>query len=304
MTDDGAALRRARVMSLPLERVGSRQGFVRGTGASWREIWQRRELISLLTQREVRAKYKGSSLGLAWSLFKPLAQLLIYYFAIGKVLGLARNIPGFAIFVFVGLTGWMLFTEIVSRSTASIVQNSGLIKKVYLPREVFPLSAVGGALFNFAIQLAVLVIAMVALRQVPWSWDLLYAGAAVVAIVVIATGLGLLLAAANVFMRDAEHLVEVVLVVMFWASPIVYSFAYVHDYLRGNWLETVYLSNPVTLAILGLQRGLWKEGDTSDAYWPPHMGLLMAIAVVGGFVLLWVAQRVFARVQGNFAQEL
>ncbi len=86
MSDEGAVQRHARVLSLPLERVGARPEFFAGTAASWREMWQRRDLIKQLTQREIRAKYKNSSLGLAWSLFKPLAQLLIYYFAIGQVL--------------------------------------------------------------------------------------------------------------------------------------------------------------------------------------------------------------------------
>lgn len=306
MTDDSAKLRRARVLALPLERVGTRPGFLAGTVSSWKAVWERRDLVSQLTRREIRAKYKNSSLGIAWSLFKPLAQLLIYYFAIGKVLGVERSIPSFAVFVFVGLTGWTLFTEIVSRSTSSIVANAGLIKKVYLPREVFPLAAVGGAIFNFLIQLTVLFVAMLVFREVPISWDIGYAILGIALLVFLGAAIGMLLAAANVILRDTEHLVEVALVVMFWASPIVYSFSYVTGLLKGNWLEKIYVSNPVTLAIMGMQRGLWVAGGDADAgaVWPAHLGVLLALALVASVLVLWLAQRVFARAQGNFAQEL
>ncbi|WP_279433481.1 ABC transporter permease [Agromyces protaetiae] len=103
-----------------------------------REIWQYRELLGRLVKREVKVRYKDSSLGIVWSLFRPLVQLLIYYFAIGQVLGAARSVPDFGIFVFIGLTMWALFSEIISTSTTSIVANAGLVKKVYLPREIFP----------------------------------------------------------------------------------------------------------------------------------------------------------------------
>lgn len=303
---DEAALRRERILAMPLERVGTRPGFITGASSSWRELWTRRDLIAQLTSREIRAKYKNSSLGILWSLFKPLAQLLIYYFAIGEVLGVARVIPGFAIFVFIGLTGWTLFTDIVSRGTGSIVSNAGLIKKIYLPREVFPLAGVGGAIFTFLIQFAVLLAAMLVFRQLPWTWDIGYAVLGVMVLLVFGTALALLLAALNVYFRDTEHLLEVVLVVMFWVSPIVYSYAFVHNAIGGTWLEAAYLSNPVTLGVLGMQHGLWAAGDAADsgAYWPPQLALLLWIALAVGCVLLFIGQRVFARAQGNFAQEL
>ena len=98
---------------------------------------------------------------------------------------------------------------------------------------------------------------------------------------------------------------EVVLTVLFWASPIVYSFSFVHDALHGNWLEQLYLANPVTLSVLGMQQGLWTAGSATDAYnWPPDLALRLTISLVISLVLLFIAQRIFDRLQGNFAQEL
>ena len=116
--------------------------------------------------------------------------LLIYYVAIGQFLGAARGIPDFAIFVFAGLTIWGLYAEIVTGGTLSIVGNAGLIKKVYLPREIFPLAATGSALFNFAIQFVVLVGATIVLGQFPVSWNLLYLPVAIVIVLVYGVGAG------------------------------------------------------------------------------------------------------------------
>ena len=145
-----------RVVNEPLRRIGRDNSLGRGTWMSLVEVFDHRELLGRLVSREVRAKYKNSSLGIVWSLMRPLAQLLIYYVAIGQFLGAARSIPDFAIFVFTGLTAWALYSEIVTAGTNSIVNNSGLVKKVYVPREIFPLAAVGASIFNFVVQFAIL----------------------------------------------------------------------------------------------------------------------------------------------------
>jgi ABC-2 type transport system permease protein len=289
-----------------LQPVGQQTRFLRGTWSSIADIWAHRELLALLVRRELKARYKDSSLGILWSLVRPLAQLLIYYFAVGQILGVARNIPGFAIFVFVGLTAWTLFTEIVSAGTTSIVNNSGLVKKVYVPREIFPLSSVGGALFNFFVQLVILVVATVAFGQAPWNVNLLYAPLSVCILVVFGTALAIVLSAVNVYLRDVQHFVEVALLILFWASPIVYSYKFVADALQGNWLEQIYLANPITIAVLGMQKALWVQGSTQPtvANWPPDLDARMWIVLAISLVLLWISQRIFSRLQGNFAQEL
>lgn len=306
MTGSTADRRIRAIASLPLQPVGQRRGFFSGTFESIREIWQHRELTGLLIRREVKARYKDSSLGLIWSLARPLSQLLVYYFVIGKVLGAERNIPSFAVFVFIGLTMWSLYSEIVGNGTKSILDNAGLVKKIYLPREIFPLASVGGALFNFGVQFVVLLAAVIVMGQFPVSTDLLYLPLAFIVAVLFATGFAFLLSAINVYLRDIQHLVDVVMVVLFWASPIVYSYKYVHDLLLGNWLEQIYLSNPVTLAILGAQKALWAAGSSNAAAgsFPPDLAARLFIAAGVGVIFVWLSQRFFERLQGNFAQEL
>lgn len=307
MTSAEALARSERIASLPLEKVGQKAGVFLGFATSISAIWQHRELAFLLARREVKARYSDSSLGLAWSLVRPVAQLLVYYFVIGEVLGAARQIPSFGLFMFIGLTGWTYFTEIVSRATSSIVENQGIVKKVYLPREIFPLASLGSALFTLAVQAIVFVGAVAVFGGMPSVRSLPYAALGLLVLTVFGLAVGTLLSAVNVYLRDVEHMVEVFLIVFFWVSPIVYSFAMVHDRLGDGVGASLYVANPVTAAILGLQRGLWVAGAPGTGVveaFPPHLADIL-FAVLGlSLVLLWAAQRVFARLQGNFAQVL
>jgi ABC-2 type transport system permease protein len=302
------AERLARVNEMPFIDVSRDGGFFAGTFKSIQEIWQHRELLGRLVRREVKARYKDSKLGIVWSLFRPIIQLLIYYFAIGKIMGAGRSVPDYAVFVFVGLTFWMLYSEIISGGVRSIMDNAGLVKKVYLPREIFPLSAIGSALVNFGIQLGVLLIGIALISRYAWSPQLLLAPLAFLTILIFGGALALLVAALNVYLRDIQHFVEIYLLIFFWASPIVYPFTFVHRELNGNWLEQIYLANPATIAIIGAQKALWSSGSTGAGsivqYWPPNLDVRLIIVLAVSVVVLWLAQRVFARLQGNFAQEL
>ena len=311
---DTATERAVRLAAEPLREAGPRPGFASGTLTSLRDIAEHRELMGFLVRRELKSRYKDSALGFFWSLIRPLAMLLIYYIALGKFLGAARSIPDFAIFIYTGLTAWTLFNEIVTVGTASIVANSGLIKKVYLPREVFPLSVVGSAIFNFFIQVGILLAATMAVGRFPTGTRWLYFPLSLTLLLVFATALALLLSAVNVYLRDVGYLVEVALMILFWASPIVYSWALVQKQLActpqmtaatcqtHQTLEQLYLANPVTLVVVGFQQTFWVAGDGEPI--PTHLAERLGIALVIGVVLLWVCQRIFARLQANFAQEL
>ncbi|MGX5680785.1 ABC transporter permease [Schumannella luteola] len=287
----------------PFRQVDSRSTGLRSSFASLANVFRHREMLSLLIRRDLKSKYKDSALGFVWTLVRPLTQLVIYYVVIGKFLRAAEGIPDFAIYVFTGLTAYGLFSETVSSATQSIVGNSGLIKKVSLPREVFPLASVGSALFNFSIQLGILLVASLVLGVFPFSIELLYAIPATLLVLVYATALGLLLSAVNVYLRDIGYLMEVVLLVLLWASPVVYSWSMAKGVLGDSIALEVYTNNPVTLAVLGFQRAFWIAGHEGADY-PDNLLLRMAIAFVIGLVLLLVSQRVFSRLQGNFAQEL
>ncbi|QHC59475.1 ABC transporter permease [Rathayibacter sp. VKM Ac-2760] len=303
----------------PFQLAGTTSAVGGGSGgfiASLLEILRHRELLRLLVGRELKSRYKDSSLGFVWSLVRPLIMLLIYYVAIGQILGASRGVPNFAIFVFSGLTLWGLFSEIVTAGTTSILGNGGLIKKVYLPREIFPVAAIGSALFNFAVQFVVLIVGAVLTGSLVFSRDLLYILPALGITLVYGLAFALALSALNVYLRDVQFLVEVGLQIFFWLSPIVYAWNFVVTATTGagrSWLEQLYLFNPMSNAILAFQRAIWGDGsrvsiiegnEIDPQIWPPDMALRLIIVFAVGVVFVWIGHRIFRRLEGNFAQEI
>lgn len=300
-TSDPSLRRQQRLAQTEWFDAGTPSGLLKGSAASIAEIWQRRELLGMLTRRELKARYKDSALGFLWSLARPLTQLLIYYVVVGKFLGAARSLDNFAVYIFAGLTVYTLFSEIVATGTGAILGSAGLVKKVYLPREIFPLATVGSSLFNFVIQLVILIATGILVGTVAFSPVLLYAVGSILLILVYGTALSLLLSAANVYLRDIQYLVEVILLLLMWASPIVYSWEAVAA-VAPPWLLEIYIDNPVSLAVLGFQKAFWA--DASGGVIPGMLALRMVIAFLVGLVFLFISQRVFTRLQGDFAQEL
>ena len=297
------AARTAHLRELPMRPAGPKSGFFTGTAQSVRDIWSYRELLGLLTRRELKARYKDSVLGFFWSLMRPLSQLLIYYVALGKFLGAQRVIDDYAVFVFTGLTAWTLFSEIVQTGTGSIVNNGGLVKKIYLPREVFPLASIGSALFNFAIQFVVLIGATLLVGKPPLDRDLLYLPLGLVVLLLWATAAAFLLSAVNVYLRDVQYLVEIALMVLFWTTPTVYSWENVANTLKAHPLVLdIYNANPLVSVTLAFQRAMWVAGDGAPG--PAHIWLNLLVLAGIGLVLVFLCQRVFTRLQNSFAQEL
>lgn len=296
-----AIARAMHLSAMPWVNTNPREGVASGTARTLREIWSHRELLGLLTRRELKARYKDSALGFLWSLARPLTQLLIYYVVVGQFLGAARGIEAFAIYIFAGLTIYTLFSEIVSTGTNSIVSNGGLVKKVYLPREIFPLATIGSALFNFGIQLVILLVAAAIGGTLTFGIHLLWSVGSLAVVLIYATAAILVLGALNVVLRDIQYLVDVLLLLMMWASPIVYSVQAVAA-VAPDWIVAVYVSNPITIAVLGFQAAFWG----SNAWDPGFSGLAirMGICLAVGVVLLFLALRYFSKRSGDFAQAL
>ncbi len=302
LVTESADSRYLRLAALPMAPIATGTGFL----ASVKAIFAHRQLLGLLVRRDIKARYKDSVLGLLWVLINPIVQLTVYYVVMGQFLGAARGIPDFAIYIFSGLTVYAFFSEMLSGSTGAIVGNSGLVKKVYVPREIFPLASVGSAMFTFCVQLLVLIAACVILGAPPLSAGLIYFFPSVALIIVYGLAIGLLLSALNVYLRDVQYLTQVVLMLAMWASPIVYAWTMVNSVFAQfrfpGWLLEIYTNSPLTLAVLGFHRAFWVSGTPAD--YPPHLAVRMMIAVAVGLILLWLCQRVFSRLQGNFAQEL
>lgn len=300
-----AQQRLAQLSSTPLSTHKTESNPLVGFAQSVKELFSRRYVLKLLVKRELAVRYKESTLGFVWALVKPLTQLLIYYLVIGKFLGAARSLDNFGIFVFTGLTLYGLFSDTVKQMTDSIVNNDGLIKKTYLPREIFPIATLGSTLFNFGIQFMILLVAALLSGTMAWGPELFYIPVSTVLILLWATGLGLMMSAWNVQLRDIGFMSEVLLMLLMWFSPIVYSWTFVRDTLVGTsyqWLYDIYMANPLTIAVLGYQEAFWAPGSGGET--PPHLALSTAIAFAAGIVLLVLGQRVFAKHQANFAQEL
>src|SRR2546421_2606874 len=209
-----------RTVDESLVRVNAPQTFFRGFWPAVRDIWSFRELLVNLVRKELKVKYKDSALGFLWSLARPLFLLMVYWIIFGKFL--KAGIPNFAFYLFAGLVAWDLFGSTLGAATVSITGNGGLIKKIYFPREILPLASIGAGLVHFALQLVVLFSVLLAFRFDFFGPNLLLLPLAFVALVMFMTAMSLFLAAANVYLRDIQHLLEVFLLFWFWMTPIVY----------------------------------------------------------------------------------
>ena len=278
------------------------------------EIWSSRELLIYLVRTEIKVKYKNSILGLVWSMIAPAMTLAIYFIVFQFI---AKNgVPHFVIFLFSGLLIWNVFQVGVQTGTGVVVSNSGLVKKVSFPREILALASIGSALVFFFFQAIVMVIFMVVLHSSPdWSY-LPLVPLALLAVLVLASGMAVLLSAVNVYLRDTQHLVEVLMTAWFWACPVVYAFqSSIGDKLGPRGLTWLYFLNPLTPLVLSFQRALYAHvvvdntvSHTPLAVLPAHgFGWYAALdgGVLGiGLVLSFVALVVFGRLEGNFAEEL
>ena len=286
----------------------SRAGHIDGTKGTFKELYRFRSLLRRITSREIKARYKDSVFGVFWVLIPSIVQLAIYYFAIGKVLGASRSVPDFAIFVFTGLIFWTFFSETISSVTGSLMANAGLIKKVYLPREIFPISSIGTSAFNFSVQFLVLIAATFLLGNWHYSTNLLFVPLGFAVLLIFASAIGLVLSAASVYLRDLQHLLSIALAVLFWASPIVYPYTFIAKSVGGTIWNELYLANPVTLGIIAAQRGLWVEGSVATGTyaqtWPTELPTRLVIAIAVGVAALIISHRVFRKLQANLAQEL
>lgn len=267
-----------------------------------------RYLLKLLVRKELRVRYQASVLGLLWSYVKPGAQFAVFFFVMGQFLNLSRSIPPYAIFLFSGIVVINLFSEILGNSTRSVVGNAPLVRKIFLPRQLFPLSTVWVALVHFFPQLVILVIGALFSG---WRPDLIAIGAALlgaVLVIVFALALGLLFGALNVAFRDTENTVDLILMVAIWFSPVLYNIGLVRDHFGADsWLTRLYEANPLTIAVELFHRAFWypaAEAGVRDGALIENVVMRGGIALVVCLGLLWVGDRVFTRLSRNFAQEL
>lgn len=281
-----------------------------GRGRGLRDVITNRYLLKLLVDKEIQVRYRGSVLGILWSYIKPGVQFAVFYVAMGLFLGLERGMQNYAIYLFSGMIIINFFSEGFSNGAKAMVVNGPLIKKIYLPRELFSISTVWVALIHFFPQILVL---LAACLFAGWSPDFKQVGAALVGMVIVmlfSAGLGLLFGVANVFFRDSENIVDMLLMVATWFSPVLYSWTMVRDTLYP-WVLSLYLLNPLTVAVELFHYAFWIPTLSAEAaalptsQIPPHLlTFWVPVALLLSFLILWLGDLLFRKLEGNFAQEL
>lgn len=294
-----AAQRSAALVDVPLDSPVPRGG-VKG-------ILQHRYLLKLLVRREVTARYQGSFLGMVWSYINPLTQFLMYIFIFQLLMGRGDQIENFVIHVFCALMVVTLFTETMGAGTRSITRNGPLLQKSAMPREMFPFASLLVSIYHLWPEFVILGIALAWFGWHP-SFTAIGAGILGYAIIIIfALALAILLSIAQVFLRDTSQVVGVISNFIRFGVPMMYPYSLVEERFRGH--TELYLANPITDAVLLVQRCFWvpttdDQSVTMAAHMPDHLFTRGFIALGAAILLLLIAQRVFRKFENRVPERL
>ncbi|WP_309108824.1 ABC transporter permease [Arthrobacter sp.] len=272
------------------------------------DVLRRRDLLRLIVRKELKVRYRSSVLGLLWSYVKPGVQFVVFYFALGVFLGLNKQ-PNFVIYMFSGIILVNYFSEAFGQATRSVVANAALVKKIYLPRELFPVASVWVAIVHFLPQMLILLVACFFFGWTPTIPQLIGAAGAFVIVTMLSLGLGLFFAAANVLFRDSENIVDLMLMMATWFSPVLYAWYLVRDTL-GETFYFFYQLNPMTIAVELFHAAFWSPTSAvrlapEGARLPENLlSLWLPVGLLISLLILAVGQSAFRRLEGRFAQEL
>jgi ABC-2 type transport system permease protein len=273
------------------------------------ETFQQPYLLRLIVGRQLAQMYAASLLGLLWSYVQPAMRFGIYYLVMGFILHMHKGFPYFALHLFTGIVVVHYFGETWAGGTRSIPQNKGLVQKMRMPREIFPVAAMLVAAYHTLPQLLVLIIfCLIAGWHV--TWTAVAAGLLGLAILVtFSMALALFFSALNVFYRDFQNIVLTVMQFMHFLVPMMYPFSRVYEaHEKYPILYQIYVANPVTQAVLLMQRLFWyplvEHPKKLPQEFPPDMWprAFITLAICG--VLLWLAQKFFSRVENKFPERL
>lgn len=278
------------------------------------ELWRYRELLVGMVRKELKVKYKNSVLGFFWTMLNPALYIMVFWLVFTRFL--PNGIPEFVIFFAAGLLVWNLFINSLSGATSSVVANAGIVKKVYFPREILPLAAVGAAIVHYLLQVIVLIGMLVVFKHnIDWAhvWLL---PISLLTLIIFVSALGILLAAINVYARDMQHLLELILLAWFWTTPVVYAMRRLPSNGLVGIIGSIIRANPMAAIILPFQKVIYGHQsvvsnvdgitvipilpDENYLWYLKNLGMTFAFSLV----LLYGAMRFFDRAQGNFAEEL
>ncbi|MCI8999729.1 MAG: ABC transporter permease [Clostridia bacterium] len=254
----------------------------------FKEIYNYRELLKSNTQKEVRGRYKHSILGVLWSFLNPLLQLLVYSVIFGALI--ANGDKTYHIYVCIGLIPWTFFTTTITQGALSIIMNGNIVQKVYFPRAILPISSVISGAINFLIS-CIIILAFVIFSGLGITPLILLFPVVLLIQCMILLGISFILSAGTVYIRDLEHIVGVILMAAFYATPIVYKL----EQLPSN-LQIIMKLNPMTY-IINAYRDIFYYQQMPDMQ---HLAILMILSIV----LVVVGYCIFKKLQKGFAEQL
>jgi lipopolysaccharide transport system permease protein len=270
---------------LPLTIIERRPGW---QIVNLRELWRYHELLFFLTWRDVKVRYKQTVLGAAWAVLQPLATMVVFVLFLGRVGGIADNIRNYSLFVFAGLLPWTFFANAISSAGQSVVGSQNLVTKVYFPRLIIPMGAVGAGLVDFVITFAMLLVMMPFYHVWP-SWNMLLAPLILLVLIIAALGVGTLLSALTVAYRDFRYVVPFSVQLWMFATPCIYLDAATVVGPRGTILLPL---NPAYGLIHNFRQAML--GKPFDWY-------ALSVSSAMSVALLLVGCLYFRRVERNFA---
>ena len=271
------------------------------------DVFRKRYLLRLLVRKEIQARYSGSFLGLFWSYVQPGVKFAMYFFVIGLVLGLHKNVPVFGIHMFAGFVFVHYFTETFTSGTRSIVRNKAIIRKMAMPREMFPVASMLVSAFHVVPGVVILTVVDLMLGWTPDFAGILAGLLGLSIVAVLATSLALLFSAANVFFRDFSNVVNTLTTFITFSVPMIYPYSLVAA--RFGAFAQFYLLNPLAEVVLLAQRCFWI-GATPDPElhirtdMPDHLFAIGFAHLAGALVVLAIAQLVFSKLEKKFAERL
>lgn len=277
-------------------------------GSGLLEVFRQRYLLGMLVRNTMQSRYQGTALGWAWSYLQPAVRFLMFYFVFQVMIGRGAGVENFAIHLFAGMVIVHFFTESFNGGTQSLVQNRSLITKLAMPKELFPVARLLVALWHTGPMLVILVIACVAMGWAPDPEGLLATLLGFLIILLLGLALALIFSVSNVFFRDFGKVVQTLNQFVTFSVPMMYPFTMVQDRFGERGAE-IYLYNPVSTAVLLIQRGFWT-GTTDDPkataalHLPDHLWTRGLIMLAVSAVLVALAQLWFTRFEKRVPERL
>lgn len=260
----------------------------------FKDLYDYRELLKSNVKKEIRGKYKGSFLGVLWSFVSPLLMTLVYAIVFRYIMRSA-NYDSYSTFLVIGILSWTWFTTAISQGTFCIIGNGPIIKKVYFPREILPISVVSSGVVNFLIQCLIIMI-FVIVNGLPITWNLLFLPIILIAQYLFTLGIIFITSAIDVYVRDLEYIINFIIQLLFYGTPILYELSMFKSAGAPVWICKLLEWNPMGI-IINSYRDIFYWGN------PPHFKSLM-IVIAFSAVLCWLGLIVFRKLSKGFAEEV